>query len=257
MSKVHKYRIFCLTEEKWVEGWGENFPTKCYNDTTHNVNINSVQELEIINENIMTIKEEKIPTQGNLQLDTHTFDIPSGPTGSVTIYEDKYPHPINMFSVTLCSTNENIGDSIVADVGHHTTIGALTEDVSVGVSGGVTGFGVSDTVLDYLNVGYLVTLTTGITSCEMGRCIMIDRINKKISTEFASTVDFSASSPTYVQQTVEMIRNFNITHSFIPIKFGDDKIGSSYVPANIIGRMKYTNNDGKAKKFTFYNSYLY
>lgn len=255
---VTKYKLYCNTEQKWVEGWGDVLPTTCFNDTSHNININSIRDIYFLDENIIKIKEESITTGGNLQLDSHTFDISaSGTTGDVTIYESTYPMPINMISLTACPTTKNIGDSIVADIGHHTTIGILTEDIASGITGGITGFSVSDSVLEYLNIGYLVTLSTGITSCELGRCVMIDKKNKKISTEYPTTMSFSASTPTYVQQTVQMIRNLDFPESTIPIIIGDDKIGSSYVPKNIIGRIKYTNNDGKAKKFTFYIEYLY
>lgn len=256
MTEIKKYRIFCLTEEIWVEGWGVNPPTTCYNNTTHSVNINSVQELEIIGDNIITIKEEKIPTQGNIQIDTHTFDIPSGTTGSETYYTNVYPYAINILTMTICPTLDNIGDYVYADIGHHTTIGILTEDISSGITGGITGFGVSQTVIDNINIGYDVTLTDGVNTNELGRCVMKDSVNNKISTEFATINIFSATSPTYVKQTAKVVNKLYFPLSF-PIQIGSNKIGSSHIPANVVGRMIYVNNDGNAKKFTFYLEYLY
>lgn len=256
-TTITKYRIYCNTEANWIEGWGVTSPTVCYNNNTHNVNESSSQILESISTNQVIVQEENIPTNGNIKLDCHTFDIPVGASGSITNYESTYPHPINMISLTFCPSQDNIGDTIIADVGHHTTIGYLTENISSGITGGITGFSVSQTVIDYLNLGYLVTLNNGITSCEMGRCVMIDSTNNRISTEFATNTNFSVSSPTYVQQTVEMVKNLHFPYSTIPIDIGDDKIGSSYVPTNVIGRIRYTNNNGLAKKFTFYMEYLY
>ena len=45
---VTKYRVWCLTEGTWVEGWGQTEPTACYNNNTHTINPNSVQDLETV-----------------------------------------------------------------------------------------------------------------------------------------------------------------------------------------------------------------
>ena len=259
IQALKKWKIYCDTEETYVYGYTDHAdtPTDCFNNNTHIVSRHPELLCKIEN-NIQKIQEELVKTGGNLQLESHTFDIPaSGTTGEITEYGLSFPHPVNLLSFTICPTIDNIGDSVTADVGHHTTIGALTEDVSIGISGGITGFGVSQTVIDNLYIGYLVTLTTGVTSCEMGRCIMIDPKNNKISTEFSSTVDFLASSPTYVQQTVQMVRQLYFPGSTVPLHLGDDKIGASYIPANTVGRVLYKNNSGTAKQTTFYIEYLY
>lgn len=256
---IKKWQVYCDTEKIYTYGYTDHTetPTSCFNNNTHVVSKHPELLCEINNNN-QRVQEEWVNTGGNIQIDSHTFDIPaSGTTGDETQYQSSYPIPINMISLTACPNTKNIGDSIVADVGHHTTIGTITEDVSSGITGGITGFGVSQTVIDNLNIGYHVTLTTGVTSCELGRCVMINKRTNTISTEFPTTTSFSASTPTYVQQTVQMIRNLDFPESTVPIVIGDDKIGSSYVPANTVGRIKYTNNDGKAKKFTFYIEYLY
>lgn len=258
-QSLKKWKIYCDTENIDTFGYTNNVdtPTYCFNNHTHIVSTHPELLCEI-NNNIYKVQEENTRTGGNLQLESHTFDIPaSGITGEITEYSLSFPHPVNLLSFTICPTIHNIGDSLSADVGHHTIIGALTEDVSIGVSGGVTGFGVSEDVIDNLNIGYLVTLSTGVTSCEMGRCIMIDPKNNKISTEFSSTIDFSASSPTYVQQTVQMVRRLYFPGSTVPLHLGDDKIGASYIPSNTVGRVLYKNNSGTAKNSTFYIEYLY
>jgi hypothetical protein len=43
---LSKWRIFCNTEGTWSNGFGQLEPTVCYNDIEHEVNINSVQQLE-------------------------------------------------------------------------------------------------------------------------------------------------------------------------------------------------------------------
>lgn len=255
--KLNYWKIYCDTEQTYTYGYLDSKQTaeNCFHNINHIVS-KKPELLEIYTNNTVRIKEEYTNTNGNLQLDSHTFDIPAGITGSIIDYESSYPYPINMISLTFCPSQDNIGDTISADVGHHTTIGILTENISSGITGGTTGFSVSQTVIDHLNLGYLVTLTNGVTSCEMGRCVKIDKNHSRISTEFPTTTNFSANS-TYVQQTVEMVKNLHFPSSTLPIDVGDDKIGSSYVPTNIKGRIRYKNNNGLAKKFTFYIEYLY
>lgn len=43
MTTVNKYRIYCNTENAWVETWAESEPTVCPNNNGHSVNNNSVQ----------------------------------------------------------------------------------------------------------------------------------------------------------------------------------------------------------------------
>ena len=216
----------------------------------------SICSLNVNENNNVNIVEEVPLTGGNMKFKTFQFNVEAGATGSKTYFENTFPLDISMISVMVILNDDNIGDIVEADIGHHTTIGYLTEDVSTGITGGVTGFGVSQTVIDYLNRGFQVTLTDGVNTDELGICTMIDRVNNKISCELPTTHSFSASSPTYVQQTVKIIDQIHIVNNQ-NINLGGDKIGASYVPANTIGRCIYTNNDGKAKKFTFLIEYLY
>lgn len=52
---VSKWRIFCNTEQSWVESWGTVPPTVCANNNTHEINPNSVQELETISNQVLDI----------------------------------------------------------------------------------------------------------------------------------------------------------------------------------------------------------
>ena len=257
-KEIIKWKIYCDTEQQYTYGYLDYLtpPTKCFHNDEHIISTHPILVERISNNNVK-IQEEFVKTGGNIQLDSHTFDIPAGTTGDITYFEERYPHPINMISLTIYPRDENVGDSLAADVGHHTTIGFLTENIAQGITGGVTGFGVSQTVIDNINIGYHVTLTTGVTSCELGRCVMKNKQTNTISTEFATNTDYFAHTPTYVQQTVEMIRNFDFAGNTAPVHIGADKIGSSYVPTNVCGRIRYTNNDGQAKKCTFMMEYLY
>lgn len=50
MTTITKYRIYCNTESNWVESWSETEISVCPNNNSHDVNSNSLQELESISE---------------------------------------------------------------------------------------------------------------------------------------------------------------------------------------------------------------
>jgi len=57
MSAVSQYKIYCITEAAYVEGWGMAPPTVCYNNNAHTVNGDSVQLIQTISSDEMTIKD--------------------------------------------------------------------------------------------------------------------------------------------------------------------------------------------------------
>lgn len=48
MTIINKWRIFCNTENVWVESWSENAPVNCINNTNHSINVNSPQLINTI-----------------------------------------------------------------------------------------------------------------------------------------------------------------------------------------------------------------
>jgi len=38
---INRYRIYCVTESKFIYGFGSSIPTQCYNNVAHTVNSNS------------------------------------------------------------------------------------------------------------------------------------------------------------------------------------------------------------------------
>lgn len=52
---VSEWRIFCLTENAWVENWSIEAPTTCNNNTSHSVNSSSVQILQNVNSQMVEL----------------------------------------------------------------------------------------------------------------------------------------------------------------------------------------------------------
>lgn len=132
----------------------------------------------------------------------------------------------------------------------NTIIGTLTGNIPAGA---ISGIPVSQTVIDNTAIGFCLEFVDGGSTAtnNVGRVIAviaIDTDNNEITIETATTQGFTAASPTYVRQTVEMIPNYVI---------GDAKIGGSYLPANTTVRVEYTNNNGSTGYFYPKIEYLY
>lgn len=247
---VNKYRIYCNTESAWTEGYGISAPTKCYTDTSHIVNANSVQVLEEISNSVVVVKEETTPTGQHFASKIITIDA-LGPTGTVTVVDHSFPIPINMLNIFYTTCPDHDGDLLSAEVAPDTIIGILSAGVTSGIQTGIT---VSQTVIDNIALGYHIGLNTGVTSQNLGQCTGIDTNNLMINTEFPTTISYDEG--TYVQMSIKMMHDYELTGNERR-ELGAYKIGSSYVPANTIGRLSYTNNNGLPKKFRFGIEYLY
>jgi hypothetical protein len=55
---VSEWRIYCLTENAWIESWSINAPSTCAHDTSHSVNTSSVQILQNISNQMVEVMNE-------------------------------------------------------------------------------------------------------------------------------------------------------------------------------------------------------
>lgn len=99
---------------------------------------------------------------------------------------------------------------------------------------------VSQTVVDNVKLGYYIRLTDGVNVDEINRVVRVDTTNNKIYTEDAPSNTYSALSPTYVQQTVYVMKDYEFGHGW-EHRIGESKIGGSYIPANTPITVTYYN----------------
>lgn len=200
----------------------------------------------------------KVRIGGRYQMTTLKVDIPSGSPGDVVTKDYSFPIPISILAAQLLCAQEIIRDVVNFEVAPDTILGVLTEDV--GESENVIK--VSQTVIDNTFVGAFLSITDGVNVNNLGRVTNIG-INdgygledNAIKMETPTTRAFSASSPTYVRQTIKFAHDFVATCSG-RVEVGETKIGSSFVPANTTLRLRYKNSSGTAKFFGIIIEYLY
>gem|GEM_PF-5316972 len=191
--------------------------------------------IDVISDTQIEIKEQKILVNGdNIRLETLKVSTNAGNTSTTNF---SWPYDINILSSTSLTKSTMVGSTIDWYVGP-TTIGAITANVSIND----TVINVSPTVMSYINIGYYLTLTDGITSENLGQVIDIDTDNSQITVETAATSGWNATTPTYVQMTVYFVRNAICPQIDTKISIGRAKIGTSHFPANTMLTCKFTNN---------------
>ena len=241
-----KYKIFCIEEQSWTEGWlsqEDGPPTVCFHNNTHEVNLNSVQELDSTQVLTVKIEEESIKTGGHYVVEGHQFTALANTDTSYTV---SWPMPVSVTVVNVQTTDENLGDVLNSIVNPNTICGVITSNFEIG---GKT-ISVNSTVTANVKIGWEIL----IGSEHLGRITEIDLDNFFITVENATTVYHQIGSPVFVQ--VRVIKNFQLG-----VKDGNQlgvsNIGGKYLKTGTTTKVTYTNNSNVNKQFRFSIEYLF
>lgn len=244
-----KWRVYCITEDAWSEGIlteNQGVPISCFNNALHTINTASHQQLEVLSDTIVNIKEETIPTNGYYKSKGYCITCEPG----VTTTEYTFPHPITALSIVFSTDISQKDDKLETIVAPDTIIGVITETASPSQ----TSISVNSTVLEHASLGFFLTLSDGTNTNQLGIISNIDKINSVIT--FTTPIVDTFQQGTFVKISVVVIENFIFGYPG-SYTFGESKIGGSHIPANTIIRVNYTNNGEVTKKFYPVIDYLY
>jgi hypothetical protein len=252
MSSVTKWRVYCNTEGVWSYGYkdtSEGSPTTCFNNTGHEIQENSQQELEVISTDTINAKivEEYVPTGGNFRCCGKKFNIPANSTVTYTV---SWPFNISVLQSFFTSSADMEGDVVDVVTAPNTIIGVLTAPVAIGD----TVINVNTTVFQHLMVGY--TLKLGNSNVSLGYVLAIDENALTVTVQTPSPEAFSAGT-TYVKTEVIGIHDLEI--GAVPFRYiiGSSKTGGKHLPVNTTVNVTYTNNGNTQKTFRFQIELLY
>lgn len=248
-STITKYKIYCITEDCWKYKWDTNPITKCPDDTTHNVNPDSVLIDDVITNNTVIVSSEPDVYKTGGHYRTTTAHFMANPN-SVTIHETTFPYPIALSCVQIHASAENIGDIVDCCAPPPTVVGILTQPAQIDS----TVLFVSPTVIANVAVGYYITLTDGTNTDECGAIISIDANNGTIKIE--NKLGNNYNQNTFVKMAIYFIKDYYINIAGFH-KFAYNKIGSSYLPENTVGRIYYKNNSQNQKMFCLMTEFFY
>lgn len=240
---IYLYRIYCQTENVYVNKWSETLPTTCPNNNTHTISQNTIAIVDKISPNSISIKQESVPTGGNFKIKGFVYSCPANQT---TTFNVSWPINITVSTVRIYSIASQIGDVLNASVNPETVVGILTAECSIGQ----TIASVNSTVISNSKIGYICY----INSEKLGMITNVDPVNNTITFENATTATHAAGS--FFKIEVLMIENYPLGMEGESC-LGESNIGGTHLPANSVTRIEYTNNSDTTKIHKFSVEYLY
>lgn len=198
---------------------------------------------EVLTEHMQYV-EAGTTTQGLFACESIVVDVASGDT--IKIVDVSWKFNTALKTGTLPVSQDMVGDELIIEIGSNTLIGA----VAIPVNPGDDTIYVSPTVLQNIKVGYYLDLYPSQT--ELGRVIQVNTNNIKLD----RTVSSALSPGTYLSMTVKIIPYLYFSTP-TTIDIGKTMPTGNRIPANVKIRIKYYNNNGKAKKMSFFVEYLF
>jgi hypothetical protein len=233
-SNVNNYKIYCNTEAVYISGWGLKPPSTCYNNNTHDVNVNSVQLLSTVTSNEVTIKEDKIQISRNTKIiQIPIIDVLPGESATVD-----YLFPINMsmYVFDYTANEDSVGDLISIHANPDTVLGLIGADMLVGDN---TFIG-PPALIAYAVVGFYLTISDGTNSDNVGIITNIDP-NTSIVTVEHSVTNAYLSVNTLVRMTIRILDELIIERVGVRT-YGGEIIGGAAIPKGTVARFIYKNN---------------
>lgn len=228
MSTLYKYRLTSNVGDIF-ELWAEEEPTSWPLN-----NIDTIDSVVIIDEQrfeVVQIREAQGLTGGHFQ--TMTKKIP-GVADSTTITDFIWKRPISITSIHFQSTIEHQNDIISVIVSPDTIIGALISAASINDD----VLFVSSTVVQYLKIGYMVTLSDDNNTFDCGEVISLGA--NTITIENPLTINFASAS--LIKMSIVPVKNLEIGPPS-QYSIGLSVMNGSDIPSNTIIRVKYVKNN--------------
>ena len=253
-SLINKYQIYCNTESDWIEGWSNVEPTTCYNNTSHSVNLHSVQELESVSNSQVKIIEDTAFVARNVKIVSVHFE--NVQVGETQIKSYKFEYITSMYSYKFATDDTNKGDEISIAINPQTPLGLITADITAG-----------DTIIyapaalfTFGWVGFNIYVSDGTNFNDLGEIINIDKVNNTITVKNPAVNDFS-SNDTILLMTYYNMKGMKIGPAQM-YAFGEDVIGGAAVPVGTEVQFSYKNNQiipelDEPKTLTIYLTLLF
>lgn len=294
MTTVYKYRVFCATDAKFEYVWGETEPTTCPTNSSHTINSTKTSIVDTCESNVVTVREESTATGGRFGCTTLKVSAAANSAGTV-FYSYPYAisalvitfisaesHRGNFLDLAISkdtitgiltsnissasawtSQNYVVGQKVtytdsIGERVYTCVLNTVSNEVPTNKTYWILGFelSVSPTVVQNTLTGYYIKLTNGSTIDNMGRVIYKNSTTNKIYVENNTTNSYSAGSPTYVKQTIYVLKDYEFAESW-EHDIGQSKIGGAYIPADTKITIDYINNTGVDSSLVGRVEYLY
>lgn len=251
-TQLNKWRIFCETENSWVYKWLKHdvsTPSTCFINNTHTVNPFSMNIIDTLDSNEVTIKEETTKTQGNFRTEGFKFDIPAS---SEYIGSISFSYNINLLSVWFNVNTENLGDKLTVEF-QPLYAGTIAADIS-----SPTSFIQVDLITaNILNIGYnlIIKRDSDDYTENLGEVLTIDKVTGVITVSNFTIDTFSIGDNVYLR--ISGVKNLYLSNTGRH-SIGTSKLGATFIMQGGVFYAYYTNNTPASTKNFYYElEYLY
>ncbi len=241
--KILKYRVYCITEDKYEYTWNDTTPLLCPTNAEHTIDTNTISIIDTVETHAVNIIQELSPTGGNYRTEGKKMTIQPN---SLEYEEYSWPYNISALTMTFYTNDNSSNDVLNCYVGSNTIIGITVDDAIITEN----ILRVNSTVLDNINIGYQVCINNEF----IGECVAINKINGTITIDTPLTQNISTG--THIQMTVNNIKDFILKANTV-YEFARKTIGASSIPANTNVKLKYQNNSNEEKSVYFSIEYMY
>lgn len=259
MPVLLKYAYLCNAGDYVNDEWREEdagIPPHCRENSAHAIISTSIRIVDRQDPNDVHIIEEFTPTGGNYCYDSIAFTAPANTTH---IHDEAIDSDfsINVLSITYVTKDIHEGDTFYILSGEDTDLGPIGANIAIGATSLIVA---SPLTLAYISAGYLLKLSDGVNTNDVGAILSINKDTNTVTFKTATTHAFSASSPTKLLVS-RILMGRGTPMEIGPAweyNVGQDKIGASYLPAGKKIKIVYTNKSlTDAKRFVINFSYLY
>lgn len=252
MTEVLKWKIFCITENKFVEGYlpvGTDC-TVCFNNNTHQINPLSISSSEKIKTSQSFINtQEPGETKGNFQV--MRKELITSTNSSITKQITLFPYKINILGFNADISPDNIGDRFELVMYPNTPIGVI----SSALVPGNTVIQLDVFSINYLNCGYYLKLIKNGVTEETSEIVNINLSNSTVTLALGITGTYSVGD--YFSFIIYRLKNYkmNVSYNYNTGNY----LRAAPFPANLIAELRYTNNGNITipKNFTYGVEILY
>lgn len=233
-QSIYKYKIYCITESAYITGWSSTSPTTCFNNTTHSVNTNSVQTIDIVENSQVKIKEDNLVIPRNYSMKSIVFNNVEALTSQDQYF--KFEIPTSMYSFSFIADDTNKGDYLSISANSDTVLGLIGANISPGARTLVA----PAALLLYGYLGFNLVLTDGTNTDDIGIITIINKITGVVTFNIATTHSFSSTN-TLVKMSYYSLKNYQIgAPGRYP--FSEDIVGGTSIPIGTNVKFTYTNN---------------
>lgn len=246
MTTVYKWKIYCTTEDAFIEGWSETEIKTCPNDTAHTVNPDSVSKVDQVSPNTVSIIQGAPPTGslsttpvgGFYRILGKAFDCPVSTTTDNTF---SFPYPVAVTGAYIPVSSDMKGDILNVYAAQNVNVGVLT----AGVAASATVIPVSLTVIQNVFIGRKVRITDGVNTTDF-----IEVISKNTNTNeitLATGITFAFAAGSLVKLCIHYVKDMEFSEPGM-YKIGVSNVNGTYIPTNIPITLSYTNNSALVVK---------